>query len=55
MTNSLSCILVVSRSNEQELLLEEETIFESETEPQEPPEDQSGMDTTTLVKKKWDR
>lgn len=55
MTHSLSCVLVVSRSNEQELSLEEEIIFESEMEQQEPPEDQPEMETPTLVKKKWGR
>ncbi|XP_036285853.2 thioredoxin domain-containing protein 3-like [Pipistrellus kuhlii] len=54
MTNRLSCVLVVSRSNEQEFALEGENITEPETEPQEPPEDQPEMDTPPVVKKKWD-
>ncbi|CAK6434643.1 unnamed protein product [Pipistrellus nathusii] len=53
MTNRLSYVLVVSRSNEQEFALKEENITEPETELQEPPEEQPEMDTPPVVKKKW--
>lgn len=54
MTNGLSCILVISQGNKQELP-QEETVPNPETEHKEPSEDQREMATPPVMKKKWDR
>ncbi|XP_045683218.1 thioredoxin domain-containing protein 3 [Phyllostomus hastatus] len=53
MTNGLSCILVISQGNKQELP-HEENVPNPETEHKEPSEDQHEMATPTVMKKKRD-